>query len=80
MFSLFWPQKVHFNVKMNSFLHFMQINFLVWTPQCTDNQILHLFCQRKYEKAPSNLGYFSKILAIFSTDLTVEKQQKYKIH
>ena len=65
---------------MNSFLRFMQINILVWTLQCTDNQILYLFCQRKYEKAPSNLRYFSKIPAIFSTDLTVQKQQKYKIY
>ena len=69
---------MHFKVKMNSFLHFMQINILVWTLQCTDNQSLYLFCQRKYEKAPSNLEYFSKIPAIFSTDLTVQK--KYKIH
>ena len=35
----------------------MQINFLVWTQQCADNQIFSLFCQRKYERALSNLGY-----------------------
>ena len=34
---------------------------------------------KKYEKVPSNLGYFSKIPAIFSTNMTVKKQQKYKI-
>ena len=30
-FSLFWPIRVHFKAKIDSFLNFLLINFWVWT-------------------------------------------------
>ena len=50
MFILFWPEKVHFEVKFLLFLTFTLIIFLVQTLQCAETIILDLFYPWKDEK------------------------------
>jgi hypothetical protein len=43
-FSLFWPKKVHFlEAKIDSFLPFMPIKWLIQTFQCTKSLVLYFF-------------------------------------
>ena len=44
IFSLFWPQKVYLPCKIDSFLTFRLINFIVQTLKCAETLILYLFC------------------------------------
>ena len=48
IFSLFWPKKVLFKAKIDIFLTFMLINFLVGMLQCTD--FSNFFCPLQCEK------------------------------
>ena len=52
--NLFWPQKLHFKVKIDNFHIYMLI---------TDTQILYFPPIKIWKNPPSKVGYFSKISA-----------------
>ena len=49
--SRFWPKKVHFLAKIDIFLNFMLINFLMPTLQCKENLIMYIFTPWRHEKS-----------------------------
>ena len=60
MLYQFWLKKVHFIAKIDIFLNFMLINFLMRTLQCAENLIMYIFAHENMKKTP-----FSKIAVIF---------------
>ena len=68
---LFWPRKAHFD----NFFIFMLINFLVHTYRYFDLEFVLLM---KILKKHS--GFFFKIVEMFSTALSAQTQQRYKIN
>ena len=70
-FSLFWPKKLHFKVKISLFLNFMLINFLV-------TMCINYNCPWNMKKTPSKVGYFSNIAEIFSSYISNDPVARLK--
>ena len=50
MLYQFWLKKVHFIAKIDIFLNFMLINFLMRTLQCAENLIMYIFAHENIKK------------------------------
>ena len=72
-------KKYNFKAKIDRFLNFKVINFLLRTIQCTEILIYITFAHENMKRTLSKAGY----LEMFSTALTARSalnQQNYKIH
>ena len=69
-------QKVHFMVKIDSFLAFMLIHFLVRTLQ--KSNFVFFFAHETMKNPPPHLQYFNKIAEIFSTAMRSQSALKQK--